>query len=76
MAHTTDPIPPEGLATAPSFFAVHADAQRLAALVRAVADGEIALPIDRTLPFARAYEEHRLVEAGGLGGKVILTPRA
>lgn len=76
VIHTvaTDPIPAEGLAAPPLFFAVHADADRLAMLARAVADGALAVPIARAMPFAEAAEAHRLAEAGGLGGKVILTP--
>ena len=70
----TDPIAAEGLAAPPLFFAVHADADRLATLARAVADGALAVPIARTLPFAEAAQAHRLAEAGGLGGKVILIP--
>ena len=72
----TDPIPATGLAAAPLFFAVHPDAAKLEAIARAVADGAIAVPIARILPFGEAAHAHRVAEAGGIGGKVILTPPA
>ena len=76
VIHTvaTDPIPADGLVAPPSFFAVHADADRMARLARDVADDALTVPIARILPFAEAAEAHRLTEAGGQGGKVILTP--
>ena len=70
----TDPIDPQGMASAPLFIAVHHDAARLAELARAVAAGELAVPIGKILPFEHAAEAHRLVERGGTGGKVILIP--
>ena len=72
----TDAVPAEGLAAPPLFFAVHVDSERLAALARTVADGGVTVSVARTLPFAEAAQAHRLVEAGGLGGKVILIPPA
>jgi NADPH:quinone reductase-like Zn-dependent oxidoreductase len=36
--------------------------------------GDLLTRIDRVLPLAEAAEAHRLVEAGGLQGKVVLTP--
>jgi NADPH2:quinone reductase len=67
----TTPIPADGLAAAPKFFAVHQDAARLAALLRAVAAGEIVHQVARRLPLEQAAEAHRLVEAGGRG-KIVL----
>jgi NADPH:quinone reductase len=55
-------------------FLVHPDRQVLRSLVDAVAAGELRTRIDRVLPLAEAAEAHRLVEAGGLHGKVVLTP--
>jgi NADPH:quinone reductase-like Zn-dependent oxidoreductase len=53
---------------------VHRDREALRELVDAVAVGELRTRVDRTLPLAEAAEAHRLVEAGGLHGKVVLTP--
>jgi NADPH:quinone reductase-like Zn-dependent oxidoreductase len=71
---STTPIPSEGLPVKPSAFAVHADPDRLAALVAAVAAGKIAVPIVHILPLDEARRAHCLLEAGGLGGKIILLP--
>jgi NADPH:quinone reductase len=70
----TTPIPVAGLASAPSFMAVHADAASLARLLRAIAKSEMRVPIAHTFKLADAAAAHRLVEAGGVGGKVILVP--
>jgi NADPH2:quinone reductase len=56
------------------FFLIHHDREALRSVVREVATGELRTRIDRTLPLAEAAEAHRLVEAGGLHGKVVLTP--
>ncbi len=55
-------------------FLVHHDREVLRDLVEAVAAGELRTRVDRALPLAEAAEAHRLVEAGGLHGKVVLTP--
>jgi putative PIG3 family NAD(P)H quinone oxidoreductase len=39
-----------------------------------LADGAIAPVIDRALPFAEAGEAHRLLKAGKIFGKIVLTP--
>jgi NADPH:quinone reductase-like Zn-dependent oxidoreductase len=51
---------------------VHPDGKRLAALARAVADGEVKLPIARRFPMEQAAQAHQFAEAGP-GGKVLLT---
>jgi putative PIG3 family NAD(P)H quinone oxidoreductase len=42
---------------------------------KAIADGRIRPIIDRFLPFEQAAEAHRLLAAGEIFGKLILTPR-
>jgi len=51
----------------------HADADRLAALARAVSDGKLAVPISARFPFSHAADAHKLGEKGA-GGKILLTP--
>ena len=71
---STTPIDAEGLPSKPEFFAYHADRVRLAQLAEAAARGELPVPVAKRLPLAQAGEAHRLVEGGGLGGKVVLEP--
>ena len=40
----------------------------------AAADGKIKAQIERILPLSRAAEAHRLVESGGVSGKIVLDP--
>jgi NADPH:quinone reductase-like Zn-dependent oxidoreductase len=49
----------------------HPDSQRLAALARAVADGQLTIPIARRMPLAEIREAHSLAEHGA-GGKIVL----
>lgn len=70
----TTPIDPTGLPAAPQFFAVHPDGARLRGLLEDVAAGRLPVTIARRLPLDRASEAQRLVEAGGLVGKVVLEP--
>jgi NADPH:quinone reductase-like Zn-dependent oxidoreductase len=65
--------PPERRIRQESFL-VHQDREALRDLVQAVAKEELRTRVDRTLPLSEAAEAHRLVEAGGLHGKVVLTP--
>ena len=71
---STTPIDPTGLAATPRFFAYHADGPRLERVVKEVAAGNITMPIARRLAFASAPEAHRLMESGGLRGKIVLEP--
>ncbi|HMA25999.1 MAG: zinc-binding dehydrogenase, partial [Solirubrobacterales bacterium] len=68
------PEAPPGRSIRQESFLVHPDRQALRELVEAVAAGRLRTRVDRTLPLAEAAQAHRLVEAGGLHGKVVLTP--
>lgn len=68
----TTPIDPASLPSVPEFVALHADAQQLADLVSAVSGGAIPFTVARRLPPSRAAEAHRLMEMGGLPGKIVL----
>lgn len=70
----TTPIDQTGLSAAPFFMAVRNDAAKLTEIVRIVAEGALAVPVAKKLPLSSAAEAHRLVEAGGTGGKIILEP--
>jgi NADPH2:quinone reductase len=70
----TTPIDPAGLAATPTFMAIHPDAARLAKLAIDAAAGRIEVPIARRMPLTEAAEAHHLIEAGGLGGKIVLIP--
>jgi len=71
---STTPIDPTGLSTAPRFFAYHPDGLRLERLIDDVLTGVVAMPVARRLPLGSAVEAHRLMEAGGVAGKIILQP--
>jgi NADPH:quinone reductase-like Zn-dependent oxidoreductase len=70
----TIPIPPEDLPATPTAFYYHPDGARLAKVAADVASGIITMPVVKRLPLAEAAEAHRLMEAGGVRGKVILEP--
>lgn len=53
---------------------ISSDHAALAELVAMVADGRLRTRVARTLPLEDAAEAHRLAEAGGLHGKVVLVP--
>ncbi|MDQ1464499.1 MAG: NADPH:quinone reductase [Actinomycetota bacterium] len=53
---------------------IEPDGQRLAELARLVDAGELTLRVATTLPFADAAEAHRLLEKGGLRGRIVLVP--
>jgi NADPH:quinone reductase-like Zn-dependent oxidoreductase len=52
----------------------HPDPQRLAALLRAVADGALVIPIAKRFKLAQIREAHELAEKGA-GGKVLVEVR-
>jgi NADPH2:quinone reductase len=74
MTVSTTPIDPKGLSATPTFFAYHPDGTRLDRILKDVAAGVITMPIALRLPLASAAEAHRLMEKGGLRGKIILEP--
>jgi len=53
---------------------VRPDAKRLGELAEAVAHGKFKIPIAKVLKLAEIQEAHRLGEAGGVGGKIVLVP--
>jgi NADPH2:quinone reductase len=71
---STTAIPGDGLPAPVVFFGVHDDGPRLAALAAAVAAGRVNVPIVREFPLEEALTVHRLLEAGGLGGKIVMRP--
>lgn len=53
-------------------FLIHPDREALREQVEATASGDLRTRVDRVLPLDEAAQAHRLVEAGGLHGKVVL----
>ena len=49
----------------------HPDPERLASMLRAVAEGTIVIPIAKRFPVSEIREAHELAEKGA-GGKVLL----
>jgi NADPH:quinone reductase-like Zn-dependent oxidoreductase len=68
------PEPPAERDIRQQVFLIEPDVQRLAALAQDAAAGGLKTRIDRVLPLEQAAEAHRLNEAGGLRGKVVLAP--
>lgn len=66
----TDPVP----GALARFVQVHTATQRLESLLAAVVAGELVVPVAQCLPLSAAAEAHRLLERGGLGGKIVLLP--
>ena len=50
----------------------HSDREALAELTNQVAAGKLRTRVARTIPLTEAAEAHRLVEQGGLRGKIVL----
>ncbi len=67
-----EPDPARGIRQ--QVFLIEPDTERLRQLVDDVAAGFLRTRVDRVLPLAQAAEAHRLVESGGLRGKVVLAP--
>ncbi|GAA1843026.1 NADP-dependent oxidoreductase [Asanoa iriomotensis] len=53
---------------------IHLDRDVLAELVGQAAAGELRTRVAATMPLSEAAEAHRLVEAGGVRGKIVLIP--
>jgi NADPH:quinone reductase len=71
---TRPPDPPEAERDIRlEWFLVSPDAVGLRELAGKLAAGELRTRVARTLPLEEAAEGHRLAEAGGLQGKVVLT---
>jgi NADPH:quinone reductase-like Zn-dependent oxidoreductase len=58
----------------PEQVVVKPDAERLAELAQAVALHQFKIPIAQVMKLSEIQEAHRLGEAGGLGGKIVLVP--
>ncbi|MFI6762733.1 NADP-dependent oxidoreductase [Micromonospora sp. NPDC050417] len=73
---TTRPTPPVDPARRirQQVVLIEFDQEALRELVLDVASGQLRTRVATTLPLARAAEAHRIVEAGGVRGKVVLTP--
>ncbi len=54
-------------------FLAHPDSARLEAVARAVAAGELAIPVAKRFPLQEAAAAHQLAERGGIG-KLLLLP--
>ena len=53
---------------------VHPDGQRLRELLEDVAAGGLMVRVVQRLPLEQAAAAHRRMEAGGVQGKIVLTP--
>ncbi|WP_329106643.1 NADP-dependent oxidoreductase [Micromonospora sp. NBC_01699] len=73
---TTRPTPPVDPARGvrQQVVLIRFDRELLRELIVEVARGRLRTRVATTLPLARAAEAHRIVEAGGVRGKVVLTP--
>ena len=68
------PVPPEEATQRFCSLTVTFDRPRLERFYREWAAGTRHVPIAVRLPLARVAEAHKLMEQGGVGGKIILTP--
>ncbi|MEV4626693.1 NADP-dependent oxidoreductase [Micromonospora sp. NPDC049523] len=73
---TTRPTPPVEPARGvrQQVVLIQFDRSLLGELIGEVAEGRLRTRVATTLPLASAAEAHRIVEAGGVRGKVVLTP--
>jgi NADPH:quinone reductase-like Zn-dependent oxidoreductase len=73
-AVSTRPVPEPDRGIRQQVFLITPDVERLEGIVEDTAAGWLKTRIDRVLPLEQAAEAHRLNEAGGLRGKVVLAP--
>jgi NADPH:quinone reductase-like Zn-dependent oxidoreductase len=64
--------PPEGVTV--KGVGVRYDASALGEMAQMAVDGKLTIRVAQELPFEHAAEAHRLVEGGGLRGRVVLKP--
>ena len=69
---STFAIDPDGLPSPVEFFAYKREGDRLARIVADITSGKCSMPVAHRLPLASAAEAHRLMEAGSVGGKIVL----
>jgi NADPH:quinone reductase-like Zn-dependent oxidoreductase len=68
------PLPPVGSPVASAPVWVSFDGPRLAKFAADLRANGWTMPVAMKLPLAEAAKAHTLIEAGGLGGKILLTP--
>jgi NADPH:quinone reductase len=73
LTAATDPLDAAVLPVTPVFVPVHPDGARLERLGRDVAAGRVPVPIAARFALSDAGEAQRVVERGGVKGKIILT---
>jgi NADPH:quinone reductase-like Zn-dependent oxidoreductase len=54
---------------------VEPDGHALGKIAALVSDGRLRVAVERSLPLEQAAEAHRLLEAGGVRGKIVLAVR-
>ena len=74
LTAATTPIEGDDLPAKPEFYAVVPSGADLAGVMEAVATGGLEVPIAHVLPLSEVAHAHRLMESGGVGGKIVLTP--
>lgn len=73
-AVSTRAVPEPARGIRQQVFLIEPDVERLAGIVEDTAAGWLKTRVDHVLPLEQAAEAHRLNEAGGLRGKVVLAP--
>jgi len=68
------PVAPAGSSVTVVPIIVAFDEARLSRFAEGVAQGKYRVPVARKLPLAEIAAAHRLFDAGGVGGKILLVP--